>query len=82
MKTVLVIGFLIITLFGGCDKGIDNLDKQYAAKIIGFDINCSTCTLSFPDDSIAMRKLLGESPNNYYQAVNLPKNDFHNRPNA
>lgn len=75
MKTLLVIGFLLIALLG-CKKGIDNLDNQYIAKIVGFDINCSTCILSFPDDSITMRKLLGESLNNYYQAINLNKNDF------
>lgn len=75
MKNLFVIGFLIITLLG-CNKPIDSLDNQYVAKIVGFDLNCSTCILSFPDDSITMKKLLGKSLNNNYEAINLNKNDF------
>ena len=46
------------------------------AKVVGFDMNCSTCILSFPNDSLKAKSLLGESRNNYYQTVNLDKADF------
>ena len=74
MKIIFVFGFLIIAILG-CSKP-DSSKNLYLAKIVGYDLNCSTCILSFPDDSLAVRNLLGVSPNNYYQGVNLNKNDF------
>ena len=74
MKKILMLGFLIIAILG-CSKP-DSSKNLYLAKIVGYDLNCSTCILSFPVDSVAVRNLLGTSPNNYYEAVNLNKNDF------
>lgn len=74
MKKLLVYGFLIIAIWS-CNKP-DSSKDFYLAKIVGYDLNCSTCIISFPDDSIAVRNLLGASPNNNYQAINLNKNDF------
>ena len=74
MKKIFVFGFLIIAIWS-CTKP-DSPKDHYLAKIMGYDLACSTCILSFPDDSLAVKRLLGTSPNNYYEAVNLNKNDF------
>ncbi|MDH5397168.1 MAG: hypothetical protein OEX02_03430 [Cyclobacteriaceae bacterium] len=76
MKKIWPIGLLLILIIG-CEKNaIDVVTKQYVAKIVDGDMNCSTCILSFPDDSLAVKALLGESENNYYQAVNLDLKAF------
>lgn len=75
MKKILLIGFLIIVIIN-CEKGSDLIVNQYVAKIVGFDLNCSTCILYFPNDSLTVKNLLGESQNNYYQTVNLDKDEF------
>ncbi|KAF0132236.1 MAG: hypothetical protein FD155_760 [Bacteroidetes bacterium] len=63
-------------LLVGCKKNTESSDNYFVAKIAGFDLNCSTCILSFPDDSLRIKKLLGESPNNYYQTVNLERANY------
>jgi len=73
-KSILIVG--IIFLITGCEKRPDSPEDQYIAKIVGFDPNCYTCIVTFPDDSPAVIKLLGESRNNYYQCVNLDKGEF------
>jgi hypothetical protein len=60
----------------GCEKNPDEREDYYSAEIVGFDLNCSTCILSFPEDSLKVRTVLGESPRNYYQTVNLDKDQF------
>lgn len=75
MKSKILIGFLVILMIG-CEKNSDNSNNYYVAKISGFDLNCSTCILSFPDDSLNIKSLLGESPNNCYQTVNLERNNY------
>ena len=52
------------------------MSHGYTARIAGYDLNCSTCILTFPFDSNAVMKELGSSPENLYQAVNLNKNDL------
>lgn len=75
MKKLVFIGFL--TFFAlGCKKNTDNNSDQFTAKIVGFDLNCSTCILAFPYDSTRISNTLGESPKNYYQTVNLNKSEF------
>jgi len=76
MKPVSIFGLFLLFLLLGCDKVKEDLNRQYSAQIVGFDMNCSTCILSFPDDSLEIERLLGESPGNNYQVVNLDKGDF------
>jgi len=64
---IIVLFFLIIA----CKKQSYSYDKEYNAKIIAYDLNCSMSILSFSNDSIEIKKILGESSNNYYQSVNL-----------
>ena len=75
MKKVSFVGFLLILIIG-CEKETDNLTNQYIAKIVNYDLNCSTCILFFPNDSSQIVNELGESENCFYQTVNLDKNDF------
>ena len=76
MKTISIFGFFLLFSLLACDKVKEDFNMQYSARIVGFDLNCSTCIVSFPDDSLAISKLVGESPDNYYQVVNLNKGDF------
>lgn len=76
MKTIAAFSCLLLLLLTGCDKDSNGIGKLYSARIVGFDQNCSTCIVSFPDDSAEIVKLSGGSPNNYYQIVNLNKGDF------
>jgi hypothetical protein len=68
-----IAGFLLLF---GCEKSTDKLSSYYIAKIVGFDLNCSTCILEFPDDSLEIKGVLGLSPDNYYQAINLSKGNY------
>ena len=74
-RTILLMGFLFIGIIS-CEKEGNDLNRQYIAKIVGFDLNCSTCILSFPNDSLIVKNLFGESKNNYYQTTNLAKHEF------
>jgi hypothetical protein len=76
MKPVSIFGFFLLFLILGCEKGNEDTRRQYSARITGFDLNCSTCIVSFPDDSLMIKRLFGESPGNCYQIVNLNKGDF------
>jgi hypothetical protein len=60
----------------GCEKGTDRPENQFVAKIVGFDPVCDNCIVAFPDDSLSVIKIFGESRNNYYQCVNLGKGEF------
>jgi hypothetical protein len=75
MKKVSLLGFLFV-VFICCENGSDENNHQYIAEVVGYDLNCTTCILSFPNDSLTIKNILGESPNNYYQTVNLNKNEF------
>jgi hypothetical protein len=76
MKIVSVIAFILLFILAACEKMAEDKNSQYSAQIVGFDLNCSTCIVSFPDDSQKIRKLFGESPDSYYEIVNLDKGDF------
>lgn len=72
-----IIPFLILFLIlSSCERNNDNLTSFLTAKIAGFDQNCSTCILEFPDDSQEVSEEIGRSPGNYYQSVNLGKGDY------
>jgi len=67
----------IICFIVGCEKNQDNnINSDYIAKIVGFDLNCSTCILEFPDDNSQVKKEIGESPGNFYQAINFSKGNY------
>jgi hypothetical protein len=76
MRPVPIFGFLLLFLLLGCDKVKEDINTQYSAQIVGFDLNCSTCIVSFPDNSLEIKGLFGESPDNYFQIVNLAKGSF------
>jgi hypothetical protein len=75
MKRLIFIASFISLMFG-CEKNQDNLDSALTARIVGFDLNCSTCILEFPDDNSQVKKEIGESPGDYYQTVNLSKGSY------
>jgi hypothetical protein len=75
MRTLSVI-LALVTLLFSCEKSSDTKSHGYTARIAGYDLNCSTCILSFPFDSNTVKNDLGSSPENLYQAVNLNKNDL------
>jgi len=67
----------IISFMFGCEKNPDNnINPEYIARIVGFDLNCSTCIIEFPDDNSQVKKEIGESPSNYYQTINLSKGKY------
>jgi hypothetical protein len=76
MKRTLISGLLLLFFLFSCEKVKENTNKQYSAQIVGFDLNCSSCIVAFPDDLLKIKALLGESPNNYYQIVNLDKGNY------
>ena len=67
---------VIILFFVSCEKSSDSLNSYLTARIVGFDLNCSTCILEFPYDSMKISEEIGHSPNNYYGAINMNKNNF------
>jgi hypothetical protein len=72
----LIFVITIASLIYSCEKSNNTKAPGFTARIDGFDLNCSTCILSFPFDSNAVKKELGSSPENLYKAVNLNKNDM------
>jgi hypothetical protein len=75
MKKICII-IIIIPFLLSCEKETSSLDSFIIARIVGYDLNCSTCIIEFPKDSIAVKKEIGKSQSNYYQALNLNKNNF------
>jgi hypothetical protein len=75
MKRISLIASLFLLILS-CERWNDDFSNQYVAQIEGFDMNCSTCILTFPNDSLKIKNLLGESRNNCYQTVNLNKGEF------
>jgi hypothetical protein len=69
---------LIIFLFAfSCSRDkYDSLDSYVVGEIVNFDLNCSTCILKFPNDSLTIKHELGKSRDNYYQTINLMKDTF------
>lgn len=67
--------FLMLVLYG-CNKEEETLDKFYIAEVVGYDLNCNTCLLQFPDDTKIIKKILGESESDIYNTVNLNQDDL------
>ena len=80
MRKILILVFTLFLPFIACDKQSDqpvfNPDQYYLAQITGYDLNCSNCILNFPNDSLTIKKGIGESPGNFYSAVNFYKENF------
>jgi hypothetical protein len=75
MRSFLIL-LAAITLLSACEKVRNPVPAKFTAVIAGYDLNCSTCILSFPFDSLDVRKELGYSSRDLYQAVNLNKNEL------
>ena len=69
---------LIIFLFAfSCSRDkYETLDSYVVGEIVNFDLNCSTCILKFPNDSLTIKNELGASRDTYYQTINLMKDTF------
>ena len=59
----------------GCEKDKD-LDSEFIARIVAFDVDCSNCILAFPNDSHTISNEIGESESGYYHAINLDRDTF------
>jgi hypothetical protein len=72
--------FSILLTFGllACAKDKETESSYtFIARVSAFDLNCEICVLEFPNDSIIVKELVGETPyNKLYNAVNLSMNDF------
>lgn len=67
----------ILSLIVSCEHNQDyKSDSEYIARIAGFDLNCSTCFLQFPDATSQIKREIGESPDNSYQTTNLNKGNY------
>lgn len=75
MQKIIFIAFTILVLYG-CNKEEETLDKFYLAEVVGYDLNCNTCLLQFPNDTKIIKKLLGESESDIYNSDNLNQDDF------
>ncbi|MEN8157322.1 MAG: hypothetical protein ABFS10_10235, partial [Bacteroidota bacterium] len=75
IKNFLLFGFMMALLFS-CELTSDPTEKVYVAEVVGYDLNCATCILHFPNDTAQINDLLGYSPFDYYHAVNLNMEDF------
>jgi hypothetical protein len=72
----LITVLILFTFLPACERNPDNLSSYVTAKIVGFDLNCSTCILEFPDNNTEVMEVIGQSPDNYYVAVNLNKGNY------
>ncbi|HKM93694.1 MAG TPA: hypothetical protein VJY41_08595 [Prolixibacteraceae bacterium] len=75
MKKIVIIG-LILSFLIGCDKEDKTIDNFYIAEIVGYDLNCATCLLYFPDCTQKKYKFIGESESCLYNSINLNQADF------
>ena len=71
------IALIIFLIAFGCScENYDTLDSYVVGEIVNFDLNCSTCILKFPNDSLTIKHEIGVSRDNYYQTINLMKDTF------
>jgi hypothetical protein len=75
MKKIIIIVVMLSFMFA-CEKYTDKTDNRYTARIVAFDLNCSTCILEFPDDYMMVQEEIGESSGNYYEAINLSRGPY------
>jgi len=73
-RSILVIFIILLTL--SCNKEDDNIFNGYLlSEVVGYDYNCSTCILSFPDDLKVIEEEFGPSEGNFYNTINLHISD-------
>jgi hypothetical protein len=75
MKKLIFFAFIFSFIFS-CERNPDKINSEYIATIVAFDPNCSTCILEFPYDYLQVKQEFGESPDNYYQAINLSDGNY------
>lgn len=75
MNKLMSIVFLL-SFLTGCERSSENQSPFLTARIVGFDRNCSTCILEFPENSFEVSKEIGQSPLNYYESINLNIGDY------
>ncbi|MCX7986417.1 MAG: hypothetical protein N2662_05715 [Bacteroidales bacterium] len=73
MKKIVLIYFFVLATVG-CVKEQSN-EAFFDAQIVGYNLNCSTCLLYFPNDSVIVGKITHEK-GSIYEAVNLNQKDF------
>jgi hypothetical protein len=66
----------IVTILVSCEKSNNSKSSAHTAKVAGYNLNCSTCILEFPYDSLLVMESIGKSIDNLYNAVNLNKNSI------
>lgn len=67
---------LLFLLLSACEKSTNESNSYHLARIVGFDMNCSTCILKFLEDSAQVKKEIGQSPDNVYESINLNKGNY------
>ena len=62
MKKLLTTTLILLTVIA-CEENCpcNKTSQTYLAEVIGYNTECSTCLLQFPNDSIETAALLGES---------------------
>ncbi len=76
MKSLLLFAVIAGLLFLGCEKNNETVNLQCDATVVGFDLNCSTCILSLPDEVATTLDINEGATPAYFLAVNLGRNDF------
>jgi hypothetical protein len=66
----------VFPLLLSCEKAVTRTNCEYTARIIGYELNCHTCIVEFPYDSVSVRGVIGQSRDNHYEAVNLDMADY------
>jgi hypothetical protein len=68
--------FAIFCFVLSCEKSPENKTARHIARIVGFDPNCATCIMEFPDYSSLETGDSLLNPGILYEAVNLNKGSF------
>ncbi len=76
MKNFSIALVVFLVAFGCSRDNYDTLNSYVVGEIVSFDLNCSTCILKFPNDSLSIKHEFGASRDNYYQTINLMKDTF------
>ena len=66
----------VFPLFLSCERSVTRTTCEYTARIVGYELNCHTCIVEFPYDSVSVREVIGQSSDNHYEAVNLDMADY------
>ena len=75
IKKTSIFLILFLSVFA-CERDSYISNPTFIARVVGYDLNCGTCILEFPYDSSAIISTIGTSENNYYEAINLNRNNY------